>query len=215
MRVKICGVTNADDARIAEEAGADYVGFVLTTGFARSLALTEAPHVAAATGLPRVAVVVDESPEEAARRADAIDAAVVQLHGNEDADHVAALRRLGDWAVWKAVRARAPEEVRAAVAALADLVDGFLVEGWREGVVGGGGVALAVEPAAVRAAVPGSHDFVMAGGLTPEGVAAAVARFTPDVVDVSSGVERTVGHKDAARVHAFVRSVRDAAPGTT
>ena len=88
---------------------------------------------------------------------------------------------------------------------LADDVDGFLVEGWRQGVVGGGGVRVALEPAAVRGAIPSEVDFILAGGLEPATVAETMARFSPDVVDVSSGVERQPGRKDHGLVQAFVR----------
>jgi phosphoribosylanthranilate isomerase len=210
VRVKICGLTSRGDARTAEDAGADFLGLVVSDGFGRSVAPGDAPRIVRGLSTPRVAVLVDEAPEEAARRASAIGASVLQLHGSEDRPTVEALRRLGDWTVWKAIRARGSDDVREVVAALADVVDGFLVEGWREGVVGGGGSALRVDPTGLRAALPSGRDFVLAGGLTPESVAGAVARFAPDVVDVSSGVERTVGRKDPARVRAFVRAARGA-----
>ena len=60
----------------------------------------------------------------------------------------------------------------------------------------------------MRTAIPADRSFVLAGGLTPDAVAEAVARFRPDVVDVSSGVERVEGRKDPERVDAFVRAVR-------
>ncbi len=207
-RVKICGLTNADDARAAVAAGADYVGVVVTPGFGRSVEPEQAAEVLADVALPRVAVVVDQPPETVAAAAETIRAAVIQLHGAEDAESVRELRGLGPWRVWKAVRARSVDDVAAVVATLGDHVDGILVEGWKEGVVGGGGVRLHAGARAVRDAVPSHRTFVLAGGLTPENVADAVARFRPDVVDVSSGVERAERVKDADRIRAFVRAVR-------
>jgi phosphoribosylanthranilate isomerase len=208
--VKICGLVRNADARVADEVGADYLGVVLSAGFGRSVAPERAASVLEGTSAARVAVLVDEAPARAATLARGIDAAVLQLHGSERPEEVVELRERGEWGLWKAVRAATADDVRRAVDRFGAIVDGLLVEGKRDGVVGGGGVRLALDPAAVRDAVPSALAFVLAGGLTPEGVEDAVARFRPDVVDVSSGVERAVGEKDPARVAAFVRSAKRA-----
>lgn len=205
-RVKICGITRNQDARRAEELGADLIGLILTDGFGRSVAREKAADVVAGTSIARVGVLVDETPGAAAEAGRAVGASLLQLHGSEDRATVVRLREEGDWGLWKAVRARHIDEVRAVVDDLADAVDGILVEGWRRGVTGGGGVELALEPEEVRSAIPREVDFVLAGGLRAETLADAVARFRPDVVDVSSGVERALGLKDAALVEAFVRA---------
>jgi phosphoribosylanthranilate isomerase len=209
-RVKICGLTRNGDARTAEALGADFLGMVLTDGFARSVPRDRAAGVVEGTSAPRVAVVVDETPAAAAGLAAVVDATVVQLHGSETPADVAVLRDLGEWVVWKAVRAATLDDVREAVDRYGEIVEGLLVEGWREGVVGGGGARLLLEPEAVRALVPSGLAFVLAGGLEPTTVEAAVARFRPDVVDVSSGVERAVGEKDPRRMETFVRSAKQA-----
>ena len=211
-RVKICGLTRNEDALHAVASGADFVGVVLSPGFGRSVAAPDAPDVVQGVSAQRVAVLVDESPAQAARLADAIDASVVQLHGSEDRATVQALRELGDWTIWKAVRARSLDELGRTVELLGDVVDGILVEGWREGVIGGGGVRVSLDGDAVRGAVPGHLTLVLAGGLDPATVQASVARFRPDVVDVSSGVERATGIKSAEKVTAFVREARRTPP---
>jgi phosphoribosylanthranilate isomerase len=207
-RVKICGLTRVADAQAAAEAGADYLGVISSSGFSRSLDPRAAATVLAGLDPPRVAVTVDERPDDAARIADAIGASVLQLHGSESRADVEALRSLGSWTVWKAVRARSLQDVRSAVDALHHVVDGFLVEGWREGVVGGGGVRVDVDGAAVRSTVSSDRTFLLAGGLNVDNVAEAVDRFAPDVVDVSSGVEREPGHKDPVLVARFIASAR-------
>ncbi len=203
-RVKICGLTANEDARSAERLGADLLGVVLTPGFGRSVAVGRAGAVMAGTGVSRVAVLVDPSPDEAEAAAAAIDATVLQLHGHEGPELVREIRSRGAWMLWKAVRAGSLADVERMVESLGPQVDGILVEGWREGVVGGAGVVVELDPAAVRAAIPEELDFVLAGGLRPTTVSDAVARFRPDVVDVSSGVESTVGRKNAALVAAFI-----------
>jgi phosphoribosylanthranilate isomerase len=210
VRVKICGLTGSDDALQADEAGADYLGVVMSEGFVRCVTPSEAAAVVSGTRTAIVAVLVDERPDGAAERARAIGASVLQLHGTEPPDVVTELRRRGDWALWKAVRARSLEDVEAAVERYGHLVDGILVEGWRAGVVGGGGARLRLPPDRVRAAIPPELTFILAGGLDPDNVAEAVAHFLPDIVDVSSGTEREPRRKDPARVRAFLTAVREA-----
>lgn len=212
VRVKICGLTRADDARHAEAAGADYVGVVVTAGFARSVEPVAAARLLDGVRVERVAVLVDEPPSRAVEAASTMGAGTLQLHGSEGRDAVAALRDAGAWRIWKAVRARTLDDLTRAVRELGDLVDGFLVEGWRAGAVGGSGLRLHVDPEGVLDALPPGRTFVLAGGLTPETVGSEVARFHPHVVDVSSGVERQRGVKDPARVEAFVRAARNVAP---
>ncbi|MCG6956728.1 MAG: hypothetical protein LJF04_12130, partial [Gemmatimonadetes bacterium] len=109
----------------------------------------------------------------------------------------------------KSVRVRDPQDVDRAVERYGGLVDGLLVEGWKEGVVGGGGAILdPLSFAEVRARVPVGVDVILAGGLDPDSVGEAVARFLPDVVDVSSGVEIDVGRKSHDRIRLFVQRAR-------
>jgi phosphoribosylanthranilate isomerase len=211
--VKICGLRRPEDARLADSLGADFIGVVLTPGFARCLEPAAAAGVLDGTRASRVAVLVDEDAEAAEEKARAIAADVLQLHGDEPPEVVEALRLRGDWTIWKGVRARSASDVTAAVERYGALVDGLLVEGVREGVVGGGGVALDADPDAVRYAIPHTLRFVLAGGLRPETVAAAIATFRPDVVDVSSGIERVKGEKDEGLLRAFFDAVRT--PHTT
>ncbi len=208
LRVKICGLTTNEDARSAERLGADLLGVVLTPGFGRSVPVGSAGGVVAGTRVPRVAVLVDPSPEDAEAAATAIDATVLQLHGDEGPELVREIRSRGAWVLWKAVRARSLADVERVVESLGPQVDGILVEGWREGVVGGAGVVVDLDPVAVRGAIPGALDLILAGGLQPTTVSDAVARFRPDVVDVSSGVESTVGRKDAGLVEAFIAAAK-------
>lgn len=206
--VKICGLTRNVDARLAEGLGADFLGVVLSSGFARSVPPAAAAAVVESTTANRVAVLVDEHPPDAARLGASIGASVLQLHGSEDESAVRALRDLGEWTLWKAVRARSLDDIHRTVDRVGAAVEGLLIEGWKQGVVGGGGARLTLEPAAVRDAIPRGLTFVLAGGLTPDLVAAAVEGFDPGVVDVSSGVEASAGRKDRRLMESFIRSVR-------
>lgn len=209
--MKICGLLRREDVLVADEAGADFVGMVLSPGFGRSVAPPAAPGLVEGISATAVAVLVDESLAEAVRLARLVGAGVIQLHGSEDPEVARALAQEGDWRVWKAVRARTPDDLISAVRRYGEVVDGLLVEGVRPGVVGGGGARLDVEVFHdARRWVPASMDLVLAGGLTPDSVGAAVARLAPDVVDVSSGVELEPGRKAPELVRRFVRNARRA-----
>lgn len=206
--MKICGLMRREDVRLADRAGADYLGVVLSAGFRRSVDPVEARALVEDTRAAKVAVLVDESPDAAAALATGLGASVIQLHGDEGVEAVTELRRRGDWTLWKAVRVQDARDIDRVVDLFGDLVEGILVEGWRAGVVGGGGAEVAVEPTQVRARIPRNLDFVLAGGLRPGSVGDAVALFRPDVVDVSSGIEGARGVKDPELVRTFIESAR-------
>ena len=115
LGIKICGITTPRDALAARELGADYVGMILSQGFPRSILPDEAVDIGLVAEAPLVAVLVDESLDEAERIAEFSGASVIQLHGEEDGGYAEELRRRGKWAIWKAVRVRDPEDVTRAV----------------------------------------------------------------------------------------------------
>lgn len=208
-RVKICGLSRREDALAADALGADYLGVVLSAGYARSVDPADAARLLAGVEAQRVVVVVDEAPETVAAWATGVGADVIQLHGEEPPDQVRRLRALGSWRLWKAVRAAVPGDVEDAVTRYGAVVDALLVEGRRPGVVGGGGAQVdAGALGRLRDRVPEGLELVLAGGLTPDNVAAAVDRHAPDVVDVSSGVEVDRGRKDPDLLRSFVLAVR-------
>lgn len=208
--MKVCGLTRREDVLAAERAGADYLGFILSPGFSRSVPLASASPMVEGVRPMTVAVLVGEEPRAAEEAARSIAAGVIQLHGEETPAVLADIRTRGSWKLWKAVRAQAMEDVERAVDLYGDVADGILVEGWKEGVAGGGGARLTLAPDRVRDLIPEQLDFILAGGLGPDNVAEAVRGFRPDVVDVSSGVERAKGEKDHGLVERFVAAAREA-----
>ncbi len=209
VRVKICGLTRREDVVMADALGADYLGVVLSPGFGRSVDLATAPGLVRDVSATRVAVLVDLDPDAAAVAAEALGAGVVQLHGQESPQVAEAVRALGPWDVWKAVRMRTPADLTEALRRFGSVVDGILVEGYREGVVGGGGARADLSVLeGVRAEVIPELTLVLAGGLTPANVAEGVARLRPSVVDVSSGVEEFPGEKSRVLVQRFIEAAR-------
>lgn len=210
--VKICGVCSAADATLAGAAGAAYVGVILAPGRARSLAPGEAEAVLAATSARRVGVFVDAPPDQVLGEAERLRLDVVQLHGAEPPAVAALLAAELPVQVWKAVPVRSAADVRHAGAEYAGAAHALLLDGWSPGMHGGAGVAFDWDDIApARFDLPAGLRVVVAGGLTPLNVAAAVRALRPDVVDVSSGVEAEVRRKSAERVHEFIGAVARAA----
>jgi len=200
VRVKVCGLTRPADAALVEAAGVDAVGVIFAPGSRRRVDLAQAAEVLAPLGpfVTRVGVFVAPTPDE-------VDAALVRLRL-----HAVQLHGTWDPAVGEVVRGRA-----ALVRALAwrsDLdvdelaswaVDALLIDGPQAG----SGAPFAWSEAAALARLP---RWLLAGGLDPSNVGAAIARLRPYAVDVASGVESAPGVKDPAKVAAFVAAVRAA-----
>lgn len=205
MFVKVCGITRLEDAVAAAEAGASAVGFVFWPGSPRWITAGRAAAIAARVPaqVRRVGVFVNQPPAEMQAIAEEVRLDVVQLHGDETPD------RIGWWRgeVW---RAASLEEIEGTLALWPATTTVILDAGDRE-TRGGTGRTIAWEQAA---AVARRRRTVLAGGLTPENVAAAIEIVQPWGVDVSSGVEDAPGVKTAAQVRQFVAAARTAGPSS-
>jgi len=197
MILKICGITNQEDASAAIAAGANAVGFNFYPRSPRYIAPETAARIATAAGIRRVGVFVNESPArvEAVARAAALDTA--QLHGDEQpADYPAAL------AVWKAAR----------VAAGFDLTiyrdcpaEALLLDGPAGQLYGGSGQTFDWSVASAAAL-----RIILAGGLDASNVARAVALAHPWGVDACSRIESAPGKKDHTKMNEFLQAAKAA-----
>lgn len=215
--VKICGNRTARSAIAAAEAGADAVGFVFVAGQRRYVAPATAGEISHALPprVERIGIFVDQTVEQIARVYDQAGLSGVQLHGGEGPAAVAELRRrLGpDARIIKAWRVRA-SEAGGSPPALDEYPPGpHLVEGFQPGTLGGSGHAWDWRYLAALAREYPERSFILAGGLRPDTVAAAIAAVHPWGVDVSSGVERD-GEKDPDLIRAFVITAKSAAAQT-
>lgn len=212
--VKICGICDPSDAALAVEAGATHIGVIRVPGSRRTRPAGIARAVcAAAVGARKVGVFVDASTATILREAEALGLDVIQLHGREEPDRIEALAGHG-YEVWKVVKPERAEDLIAAARRYRS-ADLLLVEGWSDRGHGGVGARFPWgEVAAAVDRVPAGTLLGVGGGLTPENVAAAVRRFRPTLVDVSSGVEREVCRKDGERVRRFIRAARSARGGS-
>jgi phosphoribosylanthranilate isomerase len=202
-RIKICGLTRPEDARAAAQVGADAIGLVFYAPSPRAVSVAQARAVAAALP-PFVTVVglfVDAQPEAVREAMHAVPLDLLQFHGDESPDYCAQFGR--PWL--KAVRMRDEVDV-AAEAVRYGGARGLLLDAYRPGVPGGTGERFE------WSRVPHDLDMplVLAGGLTPDNVAAAVTQVRPYAVDVSGGVEAAKGIKDLEKMAAFAAAVREA-----
>jgi len=204
-KVKICGLTRAQDAEAAAAAGAAYLGVVFAEGPRRVSAGTAGAVREAAAGVPVFGVYNDQSVDEILALTRTARLSGAQLHGKYRRQDAARLRAEG-LQVWRVVRIAAPDDLDALSESVAD-ADAVLVEPLLPHVGGGAGVALDLAIAREARARLAGAAMVLAGGLQPDTVAEAVALVRPEVVDVSSGVERLPGIKDPDKIARFLEAV--------
>lgn len=201
-RIKICGLTDPADAEGAVRAGADAVGVVLAPS-SRAVTLERAEVVLAAVPpiVARLGVFVDAPEDFVAEAIERLGLAAVQYHGGETPERCAAC----PVPVVKAFRVREGFTTER-IEPYRGSVDAVLLDTYVEGTNGGTGRAFAWER--FGESVPDFAPVIVAGGLNPVNVGAAIAALRPYAVDVSSGVEELPGVKDSLKVEAFVEAVR-------
>lgn len=216
-RIKICGVTTLDDALRCAEVGADLLGLNFYPPSPRYLSPERARQIVAGlrsllgSACPLlVGVFVNESAAAIARILDEVGLDAAQLSGDEPPQTLAAL----DGRAFKALRPRDAAEALDAARLFAahaprdERLPALLIDAYHPQLYGGTGEQAGEEAArAVSEIVP---RVMLAGGLTPENVAARVRAIRPWGVDVASGVERAPGVKDIERVRAFIAAVKSA-----
>lgn len=206
VRIKICGITNADDAEAAAEAGADALGFVFYGKSLRFISPEDAGSII--TKLPpfitAVGVFVDETIEAIDRTIKAARLTCVQLHGDETPEFCAEAARTTGVAVIKAFRVSSTDDVLR-LKEYKDSASAFLLDAFNVDARGGTGKTFDWK-IAVEAKKYGR--IILSGGLIPENVGTALQTVAPYAVDVSSGVEASPGRKDHAKIRRFIAEIR-------
>jgi phosphoribosylanthranilate isomerase len=207
VRVKICGLRTVADVHAVAAAGAAYAGFVFFPKSPRHLTLAEAQVLALAAppGLAKVALTVDADDAALDALVEAVPLDMLQLHGHESPARVAEVRARYGLPVMKAVGV-ADEGDLAALLEYSLAADQILLDAKPPrgaDLPGGNGLAFDWRLVAQRRWL---RPWMLAGGLTAENVAEAVRLTHARQVDVSSGVERAPGQKDAAKIAAFVQA---------
>jgi phosphoribosylanthranilate isomerase len=204
VRVKICGITNEGDALMCADAGADALGFNFFNGSKRRIDPKDSLEwIGRLEGLAdRVAVVVNPAPDLLAVLLGSGCFEMVQFHGDETPAQCAA----AGWPCWiKAVRVKDAGSLQSALEFDSPQL---LLDAWAANAYGGTGQTANWE--LIAAQDFGGRSVVLAGGLTPENVGAAIRTVKPDAVDVAGGVESVPRHKDPDLVAEFLYAVRAA-----
>lgn len=206
--LKICGITNADDARLVAASGADYCGILVDVPFSeRSLSLLEAKDVASAADIPVVILLCDPDGAAAEGVVREIKPYALQLLCRESPAFVREMKSRLPCRIWKTVHlpppaGQASPEAYAQVGADALIVDRA---DRSEGVLRLGGTGKTVDWNAALSIVEAvSIPVLLAGGITPENVEQALDAVRPAGIDVCSGVEASNGRKDPEKVRALV-----------
>lgn len=201
-RVKICGITRVEDGLAAAQLGADAIGLVFYPSSPRHVTIDQARVIA--QSLPpfvtRVGLFVDAEEEDIRTAVEAVRLDVLQFHGNERAE---TCRAFG-WPYIKALRMADSIDLYAKQNDYPDAI-GLLLDAHVPYVPGGSGDSFDWNrvPRDLRKPV------ILAGGLTASNIKDAIMRVRPFAVDVSSGVEKAPGIKDADKIAAFIQSVKD------
>lgn len=197
-RVKICGITRIEDALLATQLGADALGLVFYAPSPRAVQITQAQEIVQALPpfVTTVGLFVNAGVAEVQATLQAVPLDLLQFHGEESPEYCAQFNR----PYIKAIRMQASTDLvqlaREYATAQALLLDTYVA-----GVQGGTGIAFDWQQ------VP--HEFskplILAGGLNPDNVQAAISQVRPYAVDVSGGVEASKGIKDPEKLIAFMR----------
>lgn len=212
--IKICGITNLEDALAAVDAGADALGFVFYEKSPRRILPIQVKEIVRHLPSPveKVGVFVDETEDTLCRIAGDAGLTAVQMHGgNEDphvADLVAERRKLK---IFAAIAMNGPNPAGWAMTWHPDVISAFLLDSGGPSVNGGTGRKFDWRASGEAITViKRLGQVVLAGGLTSTNVAEGIQITMPWGVDVSSGVEVKPGKKDHEKIRAFVNAVREA-----
>lgn len=199
---KVCGLTKADDAIAACDAGAVFGGLIFAKSSSRAVTLDEAKDVVSASQLQFVGVFVDANVSEVVETAAKLNLAAVQLHGAESQEYVDDLssKLQGNCQIWKAI------PVTDTIPAMDfDNVDRYVLDSKTPQGFGGTGETFNWQLIDEQTR---SHPFMLAGGLTPENVQQALNLF-PTGLDMNSGVETAPGQKSTEKVNQAFHQIRE------
>lgn len=207
--IKFCGLTRPQDVAAAASAGARYLGFVFFPKSPRNVTLDQARALAldVSMGMAKVALTVDADDAALDALVAQVPIDMIQLHGHETVDRVAAVRARYGLPVMKALGIAGPADL-AQIDAYEAVADQLLIDAKPpEGSDLPGGNGLAFDWRLLAGRKYWTRPWMLAGGLTPDNVAEAVRLTGARQVDVSSGVEAAPGVKDAGVMQAFARAL--------
>jgi phosphoribosylanthranilate isomerase len=206
-RVKICGLRDPDLVRFCAAEGADWIGFVFVEASPRHVTPEAAETLLLGVGRAVPVALLVDPDDSLIDRVTRTGIRVLQLHGSETPERVAEIKERTGCEIWKALGVAAAEDLAGAGAF--DAADRLLIDAKPpRGADRTGGHGAAFDWTILEGWQP-PRPWILAGGLTPENVAAAIAATGAPAVDVSSGVEKLRGLKDRERVRAFLRAAKE------
>lgn len=202
--LKFCGMKRPQDIEYANECRPNYIGFILSDGFKRTVSKED--FLVLKKGLDqnikKVGVFVNEPLVNILNHEYNKDLDVIQLHGNETEDYIKALRKDFSGEIWKAVRAKSPDDIEREQKKSCQK---FLIDSFSEDCVGGTGIRIntdVVKDAKI------TKPFFIAGGITAENIGEIIEKTRPFGVDISSGIE-TDGYKDLQKMKKIMSILRE------
>ena len=200
IRVKICGLTNLEDAQCAVEAGADALGFVFYEKSPRYVTPDKVGQIVSTLPpfVTTVGLFVNATSDTIKQTMRMAGLGIVQLHGDESPEDCC----LNSYPVIKAVRVKGADSL---VGIGNYQVSALLLDAWNDQQYGGTGASFDWQ---LARKLTGRLPLVLAGGLTPNNVAQAIRVVNPYAVDVSSGVEESPGCKDHNKIREFIKKVK-------
>lgn len=200
VRVKICGITTLEDARMAVDAGADALGFVFYEKSPRNINPVAVAEIVAKLPpfIQTVGLFVNEDVEKINWTADFCGLDVVQLHGDESPEDCLEVNR-------RVIKVFRIQNIVSIDPMKKYQVSGYLLDAWSPDAYGGTGRTFNWE---VASAARQYGRIILAGGLVADNVIEAIKSVQPYAVDVSSGVESSLGKKDATKVREFIKRVK-------
>lgn len=201
-KVKICGITNYEDAMDAAKLGADFIGLNFYRKVPRYIKLKEARKIArdALEKTKKVGIFVNSTLSNIKKISKEIGLDYIQLHGNESPEFCRQVKKATKKKIIKAIRVKSKRDLKK----ISDFdVDFFIFDAYKEGHYGGTGKSIGFS------LLKGVKEkYFLSGGLNPNNVKKAIKKLNPFVVDVSSGVEKSLGKKDHNKVKAFIEAVK-------
>lgn len=201
VRVKICGITSSEQALMVQQSGADALGLVIYEKSPRYVDIEQAATIRATINdsVLAIALLVNPSEETVKQVITQVKPDYIQFHGDETPDFCQQF----NYPFIRAIRMRDGLNVDAEVDAY-KAEGGFLFDAWNDDLYGGTGHSFDWS----RLPTTTDYRLILAGGLTPDNVAEAIAKTLPYMVDVSGGVEASPGIKDPIKVKAFIAEAK-------
>ena len=219
--IKVCGITTIEDALMADEAGADFLGVIVNVASSpRSLAVNEAKEIFSCPNIPIILLTYDMPTDKVAVLVSELSPFGVQLAGNETVDDIQMLRKSLNCEIWKSLHLPVTENeeieiddiVNKITAVKEAGIDRIILDSTVKtgSTVQKGGTGLPFDWSLASAIRKKARSFLfLAGGIKPENVKQAITQVNPDGIDLSSGVEKSVGKKDLQLVNKLITTVRE------